>query len=129
MKNSLLEKVLLSSLIIVALGAIAIAAVTKHRANATAPMTHQYRCTDRNQSLYFLVYEVNGNLTNGQMYVENMQVADLTVEQAGTDVIKAKVNGNNANVAFQLRKSGSVLVANYGTNTRTEVCKCSYAYK
>ena len=91
--------------------------------------THQFRCTDRNQSLYFLVYEVNGNLSNGQMYVENMQVANLTVEQAGTDVIKAKVNGNSANVAFQLFKSGKVMVANYQTNNRVEVCQASYAYK
>ena len=91
--------------------------------------THQYRCTDRNQSLYFLVYEVDGNLDRGLMYVENMQVANMTVEQAGTDVIKAKVNGNAANVAFQLRKSGSVMVANYQTNTRVEVCKCSYKYQ
>ena len=94
-----------------------------------ATKTHQYRCTDRNQSLYFLVYEVNGALSHGTMYVENMEVAALSVEQAGTDVIKAKVNGNSADVAFQLRKSGSVMVANYGTGNRTEVCKCSYNYK
>ena len=91
--------------------------------------THQYRCTDRNQSLYFLVYEVDGVLDRGLMYVENMQVANMTVEQAGTDVIKAKVNGNAANVGFQLRKSGSVMVANYQTNNRVEVCKCSYKYQ
>lgn len=91
--------------------------------------THQYRCEDRNQSLYFVVYEVDGKLNNGQMYVENMQVANLTVEQAGSDVIKAKVNGNSANVAFQLFKSGKIMVANYQTNNRVEVCKASYAYK
>ena len=91
--------------------------------------THQFRCTDRNQSLYFVVYEVNGKLSHGQMYVENMQVGDLTVEQAGTDVIKAKVNGNSANVAFQLFKSGKVMVANFQTSNRVEVCKASYDYK
>jgi len=90
---------------------------------------HQYRCTDRNQSLYFIVYEIDGKLDRGLMYVENMQVANMTVEQAGTDVIKAKVNGNAANVAFQLRKSGSVMVANYQTNNRVEVCKCSYNFQ
>ena len=90
---------------------------------------HQYRCTDRNQSLYFLVYEIDGKLDRGLMYVENMQVANMTVEQAGTDVIKAKVNGNAANVGFQLRKSGSVMVANYQTNNRVEVCKCSYNFQ
>lgn len=120
------KKFLLSSslvLVLMALGAIGYAVakpVTK---------THQYRCTDRNQSLYFVVYEVNGQLNNGQMYVENMQVANLTVEQAGSDVIKAKVNGNAANVAFQLFKSGKIMVANYQTNNRVEVCQASYAYK
>jgi hypothetical protein len=108
---------------LVALGAISYA-VTK-----PVTKTHQYRCTDRNQSLYFVVYETNGKLSNGQMYVENMQVANLTVEQAGTDVIKAKVNGNSANVAFQLFKSGKVMVANYQTNNRVEVCQASYEYK
>jgi hypothetical protein len=108
---------------LIALGMISYA-VTK-----PVTKTHQYRCTDRNQSLYFVVYEVNGQLNNGQMYVENMQVADLTVEQAGSDVIKAKVNGNSANVAFQLFKTGKILVANYQTNNRVEVCKASYAYK
>src|SRR2546423_1543046 len=113
----------ISVLALVAFGAISYA--------LTIPVTktHQYRCQDRNQSLYFVVYEVDGKLNVGQMYVENMQVADLTVEQAGTDVIKAKVNGNNANVAFQLFKSGKIMVANYQTNNRVEVCKASYAYK
>lgn len=120
------KKLLLGSILAFTLAAVcAISyAVTK-----PVTMTHQYRCQDRNQSLYFLVYEVDGKLDRGLMYVENMQVANMTVEQAGTDVIKAKVNGNAANVAFQLRKSGSVMVANYQTANRVEVCKCSYAYK
>ena len=99
---------------------------------ATAPRavhSHQYRCTDRNQSLYFIVYENNGQLNGGHMYVENMQTGVLNVEQAGTDVIKASVAGNTANVAFQLRKSGSVMVANYTNSNRTEVCKASYKYQ
>jgi hypothetical protein len=120
------KKLLLGSILALAFMALGVIsyAVTK-----PVQKTHQYRCTDRNQSLYFLVYEVDGKLDRGLMYVENMQVANMTVEQAGTDVIKAKVNGNAANVAFQLRKSGSILVANYQTSTRTEVCKCSYEYK
>ena len=98
---------------------------------ATRPVTktHQFRCQDRNQSLYFLVYEVDGQLSHGIMYVENMEVANLTVEQAGSDVIKAKVNGSNSNVAFQLFKSGKIMVASYQTNNRVDVCKASYAYK
>ena len=94
--------------------------------------THQFRCTDRNTSLYFVVYESGGKLNGGHMYVENMQVGVLTVENAGTNVIKASVVGNTAtNIAFQLHKSpGSVMVANYGANpSRVEVCKASYKYQ
>jgi hypothetical protein len=111
-----------------ALALVALCAIS-YAETKPAMMTHQYRCQDRNQSLYFVVYEVDGKLSNGQMYVENMQVANLTVEQAGSDVIKAKVNGNSANVAFQLFKSGKIMVANYQTNNRVEICKASYAYK
>ncbi|MDT5059951.1 MAG: hypothetical protein QOH63_410 [Acidobacteriota bacterium] len=120
------KKLLLGSILALALG---VAGVISYGVTKPVQKTHQYRCTDRNQSLYFLVYEVDGKLDRGLMYVENMQVANMTVEQAGTDVIKAKINGNAANVAFQLRKSGSILVANYQTNTRVEVCKCSYEFK
>src|SRR3954470_4210099 len=119
------KRLLLGSVLTLAL--IALCAIS-YAVTKPALKTHQYRCTDRNQSLYFVVYEVDGKLNNGQMYVENMQVADLTVEQAGTDVIKAKVNVDSANVAFQLFKSGKILVANYQTNNRVEVCKASYAY-
>jgi hypothetical protein len=93
--------------------------------------THQFRCTDRNTSLYFVVYESGGKLNGGHMYVENMQVGVLTTENAGTNVIKASVVGNTAtNIAFQLHKSGSVMVANYGANpSRVEVCKASYKYQ
>ena len=91
--------------------------------------THQFRCTDKNQSLYFLVYEVDGTLDRGLLYVENMQAANMAVENAGTNFIKAKVNGNAANVAFLLGKDGNVMIANYTTSTRVPVCHASYAYK
>ena len=94
--------------------------------------THQFRCTDRNTSLYFLVYERGGKLDGGHMYVENMQVGVLAPENVGTNVIKATVVGNTAtNIAFQFHKSpGSVMVANYGTSpNRVEVCKASYKYQ
>jgi len=101
-------------------------------ASAPAMKTHQFRCTDRNTSLYFVVYENYGSLNGGHMYVENMQVGVLAPENAGTNVIKASVVGNTAtNIAFQLHKSpGSVMVANYGTSpNRVEVCKASYKYQ
>lgn len=115
----------------VAVAALAVAALA-HGAASPQTKTHQFRCTDRNTSLYFLVYERGGNLDGGHMYVENMQVGVLSAENAGTNVIKASVVGNTAsNIAFQLHKSpGSVMVANYGSNPkRTEVCKASYKYQ
>ena len=113
---------------------LAAAALTAYAYSASAPQTktHQFRCTDRNTSLYFIVYESGGKLNGGHMYVENMQVGVLAPENAGTNVIKASVVGNTAtNIAFQLHKSpGSVMVANYGTNpNRVEVCKASYKYQ
>lgn len=119
-----------NSLIAAVLAVVALVAISSAlAAHEPATKTHQFRCTDQNKSLYFLVYEVDGNLERGQMYVEKMQVADLTVENAGTNVIKAKVQGNAADVAFQLHKTGSVMVANYLTKERVEVCKASYKYQ
>lgn len=93
--------------------------------------THVYRCTDRNLSLHFVIYETDGTLNGGHMYVENMQLGVLKAEQAGTGVIKASVVGNTAtNIAFQLHKSGMVMVANDSSNpNRVEVCKASYKYQ
>ena len=115
----------------VAVAALLLAALA-YGAAAPQMKTHQFRCTDKNTSLYFVVYERGGNLSGGHMYVENMQVGVLAPENAGTNVIKASVVGNTAtNIAFQLHKSpGSVMVANYGTSpNRVEVCKASYKYQ
>ena len=115
----------------VAAAALLLAALA-YGASGPQTKTHQFRCTDRNTSLYFVVYERGGNLDGGNMYVENMQVGVLAPENAGTNVIKATVVGNTAtNIAFQFHKSpGSVMVANYGTGaSRVEVCKASYKYQ
>ena len=115
----------------VAAAALLVAAIA-YGAAAPQTKTHQFRCTDKNTSLYFVVYENNGSLSGGHMYVENMQVGVLNPENAGTNVIKASVAGNTAtNIAFQLHKSpGSVMVANYGSSpSRVEVCKASYKYQ
>ena len=115
----------------VAASALVLAAIA-YGAASPQTKTHQFRCTDRNTSLYFLVYERGGQLDGGHMYVENMQVGVLSPENAGTNVIKASVVGNTAtNIAFQLHKSpGSVMVANYGSSpSRVEVCKASYKYQ
>src|SRR5215204_487905 len=117
--------------LIVSVGVAALLlAVLAYGAAAPQMKTHQFRCTDKNTSLYFVVYERGGNLSGGHMYVENMQVGVLAPENAGTGVIKASVVGNTAaNIAFQLHKSGSVMVANYGaTPKRVEVCKATYKY-
>ncbi len=119
--------ILIASVVVAALLVAAIA----YGAATPQMKTHQFRCTDRNTSLYFVVYESGGKLNGGHMYVENMQVGVLSPENAGTNVIKASVVGNTAtNIAFQLHKSGSVMVANYGSSpSRVEVCKASYKYQ
>lgn len=121
------------AILIVSVAATALAlAALAHGAASPQRKTHQFRCTDRNTSLYFVIYESGGNLDGGHMYVENMQVGVLSAENAGTNVIKASVVGNTANnIAFQLHKSpGSVMVANYGNSPkRVEVCKASYKYQ
>lgn len=116
----------------VAAATLALAALAHGAASPPQTKTHQFRCTDKNTSLYFLIYERGGNLDGGHMYVENMQVGVLSAENAGTNVIKASVVGNTAaNIAFQLHKSpGSVMVANYGSDPkRVAVCKASYKYQ
>ena len=120
------------ALIASAAAAALLLAALAYGAAAPQAKTHQFRCTDKNTSLYFVVYERGGNLAGGHMYVENMQVGVLSTENAGTNVIKASVVGNTAtNIAFQLHKSpGSVMVANYGSSPgRVEVCKASYKYQ
>lgn len=128
-----MKKLFLLGLIVAVMLAAAVVTLNRARAETIEPLpitkTHQFRCTDRNQSLYFLVYEIDGNLDRGLLYVENMQVANMSVENAGTNFIKAKVNGNAANVAFLLGKDGNLMVANYTTSTRVPVCHASYAYR
>src|SRR6266480_1919895 len=106
--------VLFGSIIAAVLATTAVLAVGRRTTTPPIPdKSYQYRCMDRNQSLYFLVHEVNGKLVDGLMYVENNQVANMSVEQAGADFIKAKVNGDTADVAFLLGKKGTVMVTNY----------------
>ena len=126
-----MKRAILLGLISVVILATPATRASGHRATVqpTVTKTYQFRCTDRNQSLYFLVYEIDGTLDRGLLYVENMQSANMTVEWAGTNFIKAKVNGNAANVAFLLGKDGNVMVANYTTSTRVRVCHASYVYR
>lgn len=114
----------------VAATALLLAALA-HGAAAPQTKTHQFRCTDKNTSLYFLVYERGGNLDGGHLYVENMQVGVLTAEWAGTGVINAKVSGNTANnISFHLHRTlKKVLVVNSSTPKRVEVCAADYKYQ
>jgi hypothetical protein len=120
-----MKKIFLRALLLAA----AALAASASGAPARQRKAHTFRCTDRNTSLHFVVYENGSTLEVGRMYVEDMQVGLLKPEHAGTGVIKAAVVGNAAaNVAFQLHKSpGRVMVANYGPDpSRVEVCKASY---
>ena len=114
----------------VAAAALALAALA-HGAASPQTKTHQFRCTDKNTSLYFLVYESGGKLNGGHMYVENMQVGVLSAENAGTGVISAKLAGNTAdNISFHLHKTlKKVLVVNSSTPQRVEVCAADYKYQ
>ena len=114
----------------VAATALLLAALA-YGAAAPATKTHQFRCTDKNTSLYFLVYEQDGKLNGGHMYVENMQVGVLTAEWAGTGVINAKLAGNTANnISFHLhREVKKVLVVNSAASKRVEVCAADYKYQ
>ncbi|MDQ3803592.1 MAG: hypothetical protein M3416_07165 [Acidobacteriota bacterium] len=122
-----MKKIFLSALL---LTAVALAAFA-YGAPARQLKSHQFRCTDRNTSLYFLVYEQGGKLNGGHMYVENMQVGVLTAEWAGTGVINATLAGNTAkNISFHLHRAvNKVLVVNSATPERVEVCKVNYKYQ
>ena len=114
----------------VAAAALLLAALA-YGAAAPQTKTHQFRCTDKNTSLYFLVYEQAGKLNGGHLYVENMQVGVLTAEWAGTGVINAKLAGNTGNnISFHLhREVKKVLVVNSSTPKRVEVCAADYKYQ
>lgn len=109
---------------------VAAAAATAAPGAAAQQMrSHTFRCTDRNKSLRFVLHEANGNFRVGYVYVEEMQVAVLTPEKAGANVIKAAVVGNTAtDIAYQFHKSpGRVLVASSGEGARrVAVCKARY---
>lgn len=118
--------------LIASAGAVALLlAALAYGAAAPQTKTHQFRCTDKNTSLYFLVYERGGKLDGGHLYVENMQAGVLTAEWAGTGVINAKVSGNTANnISFHLhREVKKVLVVNSSTPKRVEVCAADYKYQ
>ncbi len=117
-------------LIVIGILLIGVSAAVETQAQ-TERKTYQARCTDNNTSLYLLIYEKDGKLDGGFMYVENMQVATLTATNAGTGVIRAKVDGNTANVGFEIHKSGSIMVGNYttGVNKRVKICTASYKYQ
>ncbi|MBA2732101.1 MAG: hypothetical protein H0U54_04325 [Acidobacteria bacterium] len=115
-------------------GLLAMAAISvSGGAKASPPVTKHYkvRCTDNNQSLYFVIRETDGTLNGGFMYVENMQVATVTAAYAGTGVIRAKVNGNTVAIGFELHKTGAILVASYvpGNVKRVKICTADYKYE
>src|SRR5215218_186904 len=88
------EKLMKRAVLIASIAAASLTlAALVHGAASPQTKTHQFRCTDRNTSLYFLVYERGGRIDGGHLYVENMQVGVLSTENAGTNVIKASVVG------------------------------------
>lgn len=118
------------SIAAVVLAAIAVGA-SKSETAKPAPVlkTYQFRCTDRNPSLTIIIYEQDGKIGNGHMYLENTQVANLTAAPYGsTGNIEAKVVGNTADVRLQLFED-KIMVANYGTKSRQQVCQSTRKYQ
>lgn len=111
--------------------AASLAAVASYSAPAGQAKSHRFRCTDRNPSLLFVLYEHAGELESGRLLVEEMSVGVLNGEWEGADVIKARLEGNTPNgVAFHLdRAARKVLVVTPSTPPqRAEVCKAEYQY-
>ena len=127
MKRSILVLTIIVSLLAIA----TVGASGDAKANPATTKHYKVRCTDNNQSLYFVIRETDGNLNGGFMYVENMQVATVTATNAGTGVIRVKVNGNTVNIGFEIHKSGAILVASYvpGNVKRMKICTADYKYE
>ena len=131
------RRILALTIIISALANVAIGRDSYAKLNPTlVTKYHKARCTDKNQSLYFVIRETDGKLDGGFMYFENLQVATLTATNAGTGVIRAKINGNTINgktvdIGFEIHKSGGIMVANYtpGSVKRIKICTADYKYE
>jgi len=113
------------ALLILIFGVIALG--MSHEGSCGESLTHQYQCTSNNESLYFIMYERDGHISGGQMYIENMQVADLTLDSIlseGNFVVK--VDGNKANIQINLTPE-RILIIHPQSQTIKQICKCSYA--
>ncbi len=109
---------------------VAIAAGLAMEALSADRKTHQYRCENQNKSLYFVIYETDGEITGGHMYFENIQVAVLEPYRMNDITIRAKVAGNTADVELGFNKSRKlVFVHNRKTGTSKDICQCSYNYR
>ena len=90
-------------------------------------LTHQYQCTSNNESLYFIMYERDGHISGGHMYIENIQVAGLTLDSIRSEGnLIVRVDGNKANVQINLSPD-RILIIHTPSQTATQICKCSYA--
>lgn len=88
--------------------------------------SYQYQCTSNNQSLSFNMYEQNGNIYGGAMYIENIQVSSLTLDSILSEGnLVVRVNGNSADVKINLLPD-RILIIHSPTHTTSQVCKCSY---
>ncbi len=116
----------MKKLLVIAL-IVAAAAILAFQVQSVDQKTHQYRCQDRNQSLYFVIYEVDGKIDRGHMYFENIQVANLEAYRMNSITNRAKVKGNSADVELGFNKSRKlVFVANKKTGTTEDRCTCTY---
>src|SRR3712207_8283300 len=76
----------------VAAAALALAALA-HGAASPQTKTHQFRCTDKNTSLYFLVYESGGKNKGGGTYRVEKQRGGGVGAEAGAGGARAEHAG------------------------------------
>lgn len=115
------------ALLIVIFGVIAFGMTCEESCGGSnKSITYQYQCASNNESLYFIMYERDGDIYGGHMYIEKMQVADLTLDailSEGNLVVRVK--GNAADVKINLSPD-RILINHSPTQTTSQVCKCSY---
>ncbi len=88
--------------------------------------SYQYRCTDENKSLYFVMYEQNSQIYAGSMYIENTQIARLTLDSILSEGnLVVSVNGNAADVQIKLLQD-RIIITNARVHSAEQICKCSY---
>jgi general stress protein 26 len=82
------------------LSALAFVAMT-----GAASANRYFECRDINTTLSFVLYEDSNGATHGQMYLNDVQVANMNAWTVNSISIRATVNGNGSNVELVFNSS------------------------